>query len=203
MKKIFGAVCIALGAVLLLGALALFIWNQAEARRAEHSSAEAVAFIKDVITKNEEPTEYSEPDVQSGLLPSESKGMSEVEINGYSYIGYLSVPSQELELPVMSSWDYEKLQVSPCRYSGNISDENLVLIAHNYSSHFGPLDQLEFNDEVFFTDVKGDITDYCVALVDVVPPTSAEEVTAGDFDLTLVTCTYSGKTRLVVYCNEK
>ena len=203
MRKTIGKVCMILGAVLLIGAVSLFIFNQAEANRAERSSAEAVAFIKDAIAKNEEPTQNSEPEVPSDLMPSESKVMPEAEINGYSYIGYLSVPSQGLELPVMSSWNYEKLQVSPCRYSGTIAEGNLVVIAHNYSSHFGPLDNLKADDEVYFTDMKGKVTDYQVAITDVVPPASAEEVIAGDFDLALVTCTYSGKTRLVVYCNEK
>ena len=50
--------------------------------------------------------------------------------------------------------------------------------------------------------MEGEILAYQVAAVDVVPPNSVEEVTAGIFDLALVTCTYGGKTRVVVYCDE-
>ena len=200
MKKTFGAVCMAIGALLLVGALSLLIYNLAEANRAKKFSIQAVSQLKAVIADNENQTA---PPVFEPGTTTEQKSMTELKVDGYSYIGYLSVPSQNLELPVMSQWDYDKLQIAPCRYSGSISEKNLVLIAHNYSSHFGNLDQLEFEDEVRFTDAEGVATCYRVVSIDVVPPASAEEVTAGDSDLALVTCTYSGKNRLVVYCDEK
>ena len=199
MKKTFGAVCMAIGALLIAGALSLFIYNLAEADRAEKFSIQAVSQLKSVISDNEN---QNAPSVFESGTTTEQISMTELEIDGYSYIGYLSIPSQSLELPVISQWDYDKLQVAPCRYSGSISEKNLVLIAHNYSSHFGNLDQLEFEDEVRFTDAEGVVTYYRVGSIDVVPPASAEEVTAGDSDLALVTCTYSGKTRIVVYCDE-
>jgi len=199
MKKTFGAVCMAIGALLIAGALSLFIYNLAEADRAEKFSIQAVSQLKSVISDNEN---QNAPSVFEPGTTTEQRSMAELEIDGYSYIGYLSIPSQSLELPVISQWDYDKLQVAPCRYSGSISEKNLVLIAHNYSSHFGNLDQLEFEDEVRFTDAEGGATYYRVVSIDVVPPASAEEVTAGNSDLALVTCTYSGKTRLVVYCDE-
>ena len=37
MKKVLGAVCMAIGAALLIGALALFLWNRAESQQAEES----------------------------------------------------------------------------------------------------------------------------------------------------------------------
>ena len=199
MKKTFGAVCMAIGALLIAGALSLFIYNLAEADRAEKFSIQAVSQLKSVISDNEN---QNAPSVFEPGTTTEQRSMAELEIDGYSYIGYLSIPSQSLELPVISQWDYDKLQVAPCRYSGSISEKNLVLIAHNYSSHFGNLDQLEFEDEVRFTDAEGVATYYRVVSIDVVPPASAEEVTAGNSDLALVTCTYSGKTRLVVYFDE-
>ncbi len=200
MRKKFGAICMIVGAVLLISAFALLIYNQVEASRAKQLSTNVISQLKDSIVDNEKQTEtsFGEPSTTK-----KTNQMSGAEIDGYSYIGYLGIPSQGLELPVMSSWDYQRLRVAPCRYSGTISEKNLVVIAHNYSSHFGNLDQLELEDEVLFTDMKGVVTKYRVACVDVVPPTSAGEVVAGAFDLALVTCTYSGKTRLVVYCDEK
>lgn len=199
MRKKLGAVCMTIGAVLILGAIALLIWNNVEANRAEQLSMKVVSQLKDTITDNEKQKtdSFDQEDTKT-----QKTQMSEVKIDGYDYLGYLSIPSQGLELPVMSQWDYQRLQVSPCRYSGTIEQKNLVLIAHNYSSHFGNLDQLQTQDEVLFTDVTGIVTNYQVVCTDVVPPTSTKEVTAGGSDLALVTCTYSGKTRLVVYCDE-
>lgn len=198
MRKKFGAFCMILGALLLFSAVFLLIYNHVEASKAEQSSAQVVSQLKDVIPDSEnQPTDsVVEPDI------SKANPMETVEIDDYDYIGYLRVPLLGLELPVVSGWDYQALQVAPCRFSGSVAQKNLVVIAHNYSSHFGNLDRLQFEDEVLFTDVTGAVTAYQVACVDVVPPSSAEEVVSGDFDLSLVTCTYGGKTRFVVYCDE-
>lgn len=198
MRKKFGAFCMILGALLLFSAVFLLIYNHVEASKAGQSSAQVVSQLKDVIpdSENQSTDSVVEPDI------SNANPMETVEIDGYDYIGYLRVPLLGLELPVVSGWDYQALQVAPCRFSGSVAQKNLVVIAHNYSGHFGNLDRLQFEDEVLFTDVTGAVTAYQVACVDVVPPSSAEEVVSGDFDLSLVTCTYGGKTRFVVYCNE-
>ena len=128
--------------------------------------------------------------------------MTEVEINGNQYIGYLSIPVLGLELPIMSSWSYPKLNIAPCRYTGSVRGEDLVLMAHNYSSHFGKLSQLDLGDMVEFTDMDGVITRYEVVGKDVLDPAAVEEMTSGDFDLTLFTCTYGGGSRVTAYCNR-
>lgn len=136
------------------------------------------------------------------LLTEEDTEMTEVEINGNQYIGYLSIPVLGLELPIMSSWSYPKLNIAPCRYTGSVRGEDLVLMAHNYSSHFGKLSQLDLGDMVEFTDMDGVITRYEVVGKDVLDPAAVEEMTSGDFDLTLFTCTYGGGSRVTVYCNR-
>lgn len=204
MRKTLGVICLAMGVMLLSGALALFLWNQTEANRAGQTSTAVRHLLSEAIAERS-ARETSPPEVLPGipseLLPPEKKQMTEVEINGYRYIGYLSIPTQALELPVMSQWDYSRLQIAPCRYSGTLMDNNLVLIAHNYGTHFGHIGRLQPGDPVMFSDMDGGVTCYRVAAVDVVPPDAVEEVTMGAFDLALVTCTYGGKTRVVVYCD--
>ncbi|MBE6945399.1 MAG: sortase [Ruminococcaceae bacterium] len=204
MRKLLGIVSMSLGALLLVGALGLFLWNRTEAQRAARSSADLIPQLYSAISQRTEqsPTASIQPGTPVELLPQEAKKMTEVEIDGHFYIGYLSIPGLGLELPVLSQWDYDLLKTAPCRYSGTTAEANLVLIAHNYRAHFGNLHQLQLGDRVMFTDMNGVLTQYQVAATDVVPPSSTEEVTAGAFDLALVTCTYGGKTRLVVYCEE-
>ena len=62
--------------------------------------------------------------------------------------------------------------------------------------------KLELGDSVIFTDVAGVVTRYEVVGEDILAPTDVEELVSGDFDLTLFTCTYSGKNRITVYCNK-
>ena len=53
-----------------------------------------------------------------------------------------------------------------------------------------------------FTDIRGKQTDYRVELIDTLSPTAVEEITAGEYDLTLLTCTYSGEARVTVRANR-
>ena len=128
--------------------------------------------------------------------------MTEVTINGVSYIGYLSIPSLQLDLPIASTWSNQLLRKSPCRYFGTVRGEDLVLMAHNYAVHFGKISQLELGDRVVFTDMDGETTYYEVVGEDILVPTAVSEMTSGDFDLTLFTCTYGGEYRVTVYCDK-
>lgn len=202
MRDKFGNFCMVIGAALVLGALALFLYNQQEANQAEQSSMELVEQLVEELEGIEDatlPLEYV--GVPLEFLDPSAFEMTEVEIDGYFYIGYLSIPAIDLELPIMSDWDYDKLRVAPCRYYGSVMGENLVLMAHNYRSHFGPISRLKEGDSVIFTDMDGIVTEYEVVTQDVLDPYAVEEMTAGDFDLTLFTCTYGGRSRVTVYCD--
>ncbi len=128
--------------------------------------------------------------------------MTEATVNGQVYIGYLYLPSLALKLPVMSTWSYPKLRMAPCRYSGSTNTNDLVILAHNYPRHFGHLKDLSVGDLVFFTDMDGILFQYEVMDVEVLPPNSVVEVVDGEYDLTLFTCTYGGKSRVVVRCER-
>lgn len=128
--------------------------------------------------------------------------MTEVEIDGYAYIGYLSIPALGLELPIMSQWDYERLKIAPCRYDGSTKSDDLVLLAHNYGKHFETLKNLVPGDEVYFTDMDDVISHYQVVTVEILTPNAVEEMVAGEYDLTLFTCTYGGQNRVTVRCDR-
>jgi sortase A len=199
-----GLCCMVLGAILVAAALILFLWNQREASQADQSSQQALEQVKEVITETEI---QSSDDSDGALQPIDANDfqpvdptMSEVEINGRLYIGYLSIPALDLELPVQSQWDYPSLKVSPCRYYGSTKTDDLVIAAHNYARHFGGLTQLSPGDLVYFTDMDGLVNRYEVVEVDILNPTDIEEMTAGEYDLTLFTCTYGGKSRVTVRC---
>lgn len=117
------------------------------------------------------------------------------------YFGQLSIPTLELELPILSEWSGENLRIAPCRYSGSLEEGNLVLIAHNYRTHFGPIRRLKPGDPVNLTLAEGMELHYQVIASEVVSPVALEAVTSGSHSLTLITCTYGGKTRLAVYCD--
>ena len=211
MKSKAGIVCIILGVVLLLGALLLSLHNMRQETAAQESLLGIVPQLVEEIQKNtaEEPNAEAdelipelELQIPVELLTDEDKKMTEIEIDGHAYIGYLSLPKLELDLPIMSSWSYPKLKIAPCRYNGSIRGEDLVIMAHNFYNHFGRISQLEVGDRVTFTDMDGGVTEYVVVGMDILEPTAVEVVTAGDFDLILFTCTYGGGSRVTVYCDR-
>lgn len=128
--------------------------------------------------------------------------MPEAEYLGYSMIGTVRVPSVGIFLPILSSWSYELLDVAPCRYSGSIPEENMILMGHNYRSHFTPLHQVKVGAEVEFEDVNGEIYRYTVAEIQFVYKNDVEKL-ASDYPLTLFTCTAGGQNRVLVRCESQ
>lgn len=204
MRNKAGIVCMLLGTALLLGALALFLFNRQEAKSAEIQSALLLPQLVEAVEQQTatEETRLPEPEIPEELLTPEDVTMEEVEVEGYRYIGYLSIPAVDMELPIMSDWSYDKLRMTPCRYYGTVRGNDLVLLAHNYDRHFGKLNDLDEGDRVFFTEMDGTVTEYEVIARDILDPYAVEEMTAGLYDLTLFTCTYGGQSRVTVYCDR-
>lgn len=189
MSKKTGIIVMAIGAVLIISALLLFAYNQYEdylaGQEAESLLSEVEAAIENQPTK---PTLDPE-------LPTK-------KLNGYDYVGYIEVPVLDLKLPVMADWDYNRLQISPCRQLGSSRTDDLVIAAHNYSKHFGRLKTLNKGDSVIFTDMEGIVNNYSVEKVDTVNPYDVDTVLNSEYDLVLYTCTPGGRTRVTVFCNR-
>lgn len=198
MRNKIGTICMVLGAVLVLAALSLLLFNGLEDNAAGESAERILPQVRQRI---EVP-----PTIPVGETPTYPNPydptMTEAEINGYAYIGYISIPAIGLELPVMSEWDYTRLKIAPCRYTGSTKTDNLVICAHNFARHFGQIRNLAHGDVVYFTDMDGRVWQYEVDSVDILAPTQVEDMTAGDYDLTLFTCTYGGATRVTVRCER-
>ena len=207
MKKIKAAriCCFTLGTALLLSALFLVIHNVLEDRSSGEEAKVILHSLKDEIPEYTEPVttmpiaenydlfaEYEEPTVPE---------METVEIDGNVYIGYISIPEIDIELPVLESWSYPNLKIAPCRYVGNIYENNIILCAHNYTTHFGKIGNLHTDDEIILTDVSGKEWHYSVVNIEQLPGTAVEDIKFGnadDWDLTLFTCTLSGQSRVTV-----
>lgn len=202
MKTKLGIACLFFGILLMCGAVCLFLYNGNESSQAQRDSQVVLPQIIEQLPEEPAPEILAERLTPVEFLEPEAFEMTEVVIDGYGYIGYLSIPTLKLELPIMGDWDYKRLRIAPCRYYGSVNGEDLVLMAHNYKSHFGPISKLQVGDSVIFTDMDGVTTHYQVVSRDILHPDAVEEMTAGAFDLTLFTCTYGGEKRVTVYCNE-
>lgn len=223
-----GTVCITLGLLCVIGAVALTGYNRFEADRAGEDAQQIMEELSQIIPEktpipapqpalpSESPSEPVEdtpsPDPDPTLPEPEPELPAYIQnpqmempvqnLQGYDYIGILRIPSLDLELPIMSQWSYKQLKIAPCRYTGSAYQDNMTICAHNYARHFGGLKNLHIGAEVSFTDMDGNEFSYRVAELETLQPSAVDSMTAGDWDLTLFTCTIGGKTRVTVRCER-
>ena len=205
-KNWIGKIFTITGLLLFAAALALFAYNLWDGYRAEQSREKLLEEYRDKnqnISDEGEQAEESDGQIPDYQLNPEME-MPEVmleELDGAACIGVLEIPAIDLKLPVLSEWSYPLLKKAPCRYSGSAYLDNLVIAAHNYRTHFGKLKELETGDEVIFTDAAGNRFEYKVAVVEALTPQSVEDMTSGEWALSLFTCTLDGKNRVTVRCD--
>ena len=202
MNRKIGNMLILLGLLLLLGAggLAAYnIWDGIRAARASQHIIDELNIGQDLVEAlDREPDQDSE--------------MPVIEVDGYNYIGILEIPSLELTLPVMDRWDYSRLKISPCVYSGSYKTDDLVICAHNYQKHFSPIKGIAIDADVYFITAQKVIYHYKVCNRETVKPTAVDQMIRNwnngdpefeqleDWDLTLFTCNTGGQTRCAVRC---
>lgn len=205
-KNWIGKIFTITGLLLFAAALALSVYNLWDGYRAEQSREKLLEEYRDKnqnISDEGEQAEESDGQIPDYQLNPEME-MPEVmleELDGAACIGVLEIPEIDLKLSVLSKWSYPLLKKAPCRYSGSAYLDNLVIAAHNYRTHFGKLKELEMGDEVIFTDAAGNRFEYKVAVVEALTPQSVEDMTSGEWALSLFTCTLDGKNRVTVRCD--
>lgn len=122
--------------------------------------------------------------------------------DGREYSGILEIPVLDLKLPVLAVYTEANMKLMPCSYKGRVEDNNLIIVGHNYSRHFGLLEQLETGDEIVFTDTKDQRCRYRVTKLETLEETDVDGMVSGEWDLTLFTCTYNSSKRLTVRCEK-
>ena len=201
MPKRADIVIIAVGAVLILSALLLLIYNRCEDVRAGQEAESLLASVEAAISAQEMAAPNKPESTEALSLPLDPE-MPVVTLGGYEYVGYVEIQTLGLKLPVMAEWDYTRLQIAPCRQFGSSRTDNLVIAAHNYDTHFGKLKELSKGDTVIFTDMEGIVSTYCVEKLETLSPDAVDTVLNSGYDLVLYTCTKGGRTRVIVFCDR-
>ncbi len=197
--KVRNIFLISAGSLLIAAALILTGYNLWDDYRASNAAAEVLHSMEELGVGQTQPSGGQEvPE----YVWNPYMDMPAVTIDGYRYIGTVTILPLEVELPVMEEWDYTRMKIAPCRYSGSAYLNNLVICAHNYRSQFGRLDKLQKGDMVVFTDTVGNEFRYAVDQIETLAATAVEEMTSGNWDFTLFTCNYSGRARVTVRCSR-
>lgn len=205
----------AVGAALILSALVLLLHNRyADARagrEAETLLAGVEAAISSQTAAEQEKTrprgqETRPTGEENGTEPTATEAldpeMPVAMLEGYGYVGYVEIPALGLKLPVMSDWDYTRLEIAPCRQFGSSRTDDLVIAAHNFESHFGRLNEMSVGNTVTFTDMAGIVNTYRAEMIETLSPKDVDAVQNSGYDLVLYTCTRDGQERVAVFCNR-
>lgn len=205
-KNRIGNILKGAGLILVTAAVLLLVYNLWDGHRARESEEAILAeYLQENKKASESPDASDKEDEQNipDYLLNPDMDMPEYTLKSLgdvACIGILEISALDLELPVISSWSYSSLRLAPCRYSGSAYKGDLVIAAHNYQSHFGGLRTLPEGSEVFFTDAVGNRFSYYVAVTEALTPWSVDDMTSGEWPLTLFTCTLDSQNRVTVRC---
>jgi sortase A len=190
--------------VLLLAALSLVIFNVCEARNAQKAAQQTLDKLLEQIPDDDSDNAGELPDsmkIDTGdVFEQQEEENPSLDIDGNLYIGVLTIPDINLELPVTKEWSYANLNIALCRYYGSVQCSNMVIAGHNYTGYFDRLHELDSGAEIYFTNVHGKTFRYVVTQTEIISGYNAAAIKSGydDWDLTLFTCTLSGYSRVTV-----
>ena len=207
-----GTFLMLLGTLMILAAGILTYYNMQESQKAGQLSAQAVQQLHMEVGSLESSGSENAPDAADPLgIPEELQPdyirhpemeMPTRTVDGQDYVATLVIPALGLDLPVISKWSYPALRIAPCRYMGSAYTGDLIIMAHNYDRHFGKLKNLRPDDLVTVTDMDGYVFTYKVVELEELPGTAVDDMELGIWDLTLFTCTYGGRSRIAVRCDQ-
>ena len=156
---------------------------------------------ENIVEELETAINQDEISQDNNNISSENKNISDYNVNGQTYIGIVYIPDLDnLQVPINKNCTYPNLRISPCRYAGNIDDNNIVIAGHNYKSTFGKLSNIIKGTILYFRSMDGSIYKYICKEVEILNDNEVYRMQTGDWDLTLFTCTYKNgkKMRLTV-----
>ena len=105
-------------------------------------------------------------------------------------------------MPVRSVWDEKAVEAVPCRYSGSIYNNTLVIAATDAEGQMDFVNSVNTGDRLTVTDMRGEQFSYKVVKVENSNTATAEELNTNEFDLTIFV-EYSGPTDyLFIRCDS-
>ncbi len=190
-RKRNGKIVMIAGGILILAALAITLYNVYTENAAGAAANEVLSELNmDGIAGDYAGDYRLNPDIP---LPVKT-------IDGIEYVGTITIPKIDKILPVVAQWSTANSKIAPCVYEGTPYKDNMIIAGHNYKTHFGPIDNLKQGDTVIFEDMDGNVFNYRVLYTELIDGSDTESMIAGQWDLTLFTCNYSGGSRITVRC---
>ena len=126
----------------------------------------------------------------------------------YYAVARINIPKINCNYSILNTWSDELLKMSPCYFHGSDPNEvgNFCIVGHNYRNEkfFSKVPKLVNGDLIELTDLSGRTLKYYVYDKFVVDPDAENsrdcttQLTNGETELTIITCTNDGEERVIV-----
>lgn len=192
-----------------------YIYAEYDRNKSEELSKELLAGRVDDTTVNEDDNllrvSLEANTQEQEVIIEENNETTHVTQDGQSYTteAVLNIPSLGINYPILSDTSEELLKISLNKFWGPSPNEvgNYCIVGHNYKNKkmFGKLSSIKNGDIVELTDNSGKTIKYTVYNKYVVEPedvSCTSQLTNGNKEVTLITCTNYGKQRLVVKARQ-
>ncbi|MCD7773341.1 MAG: sortase [Ruminococcus sp.] len=199
MTNKLGKCFILVGAVLLIAALSLVLFNKYQSDSAYDKAQSILSELQEKMPSetidSTDSKALEQIELEQGYVPT-------IEVDGNEYLGVIYIPSIDTELPVIKDWSNDNLDIAPCRYYGSVAENNLIIAAHNYATYFDKVENLVPGDIVIFVTADGIKYEYEVSTTELISGGNPARMKSDfdSWDLTLFTCTWSGRSRVTVRC---
>lgn len=188
-----GVVLLALGLILVLCGLVVHLGQSQE----DTAAGQMAAVLLQQLDNKALPTDtLTDEDVGVDTDPA----LPTKTYMGYTMIGSIFVPSVGIRLPILNEWNEDMLKVAPCRYGGSLSGGDMIIMGHNYKSHFNPLHKIVEGAEIRIENTVGKVFCYRVAKIEYLHRSQGEQLPSEEYPLTVFTCTPGGLNRMVLRC---
>lgn len=145
-------------------------------------------------------------------MPNESSDIetiTEIEIDGYTVLGIIRIPTIGLEYPILNETTNKSMKKSITKFWGPGLNEigNLSLAGHNNKdgTMFGKVKKMKIGDIIEIEDLYKNTVKYEIFDMYVIDPNDVscvESVNPDTREITLITCTNGNKNRLITKATE-
>lgn len=213
-KKRIYKIQFVLSILIVLVLTSYYVYSEYDKRKGEALSKEILNNISSIddTTINDDTLIVALNDAVEEIPPEQLEKFNTIykTANGTEYRvdSIINIPSLEINYPVLSHSSDELLKISLNKFWGGEPNSvgNYCIVGHNYDGKdifFGKLHKIQNGDIVELEDKTGQILQYKVYNKFIVQPTDVactSQLTNGKKEMTLITCSDGGKTRLIVKC---
>lgn len=174
-KKIVATVLRVIGCAMIILSVLFIILSTIQQNNAVKNVQEITSAIHNIL-----------PDITISVPRQTSNPqMPVMEIDHQNFIGLIEASGYSKELPIHSSWSPNKISSYPCRFSGSVYSNNLIIGGSSDTGQFDFMKNISLNDSIYVTDFYGYKYGYLVTDIQTTTDVSAETLNSFDADLLL------------------